>query len=778
MLEDGLPEEEPDVLESSEEVEDGEQEIASMHLELEPLEDPIVEANEISAEPIVTVERIPEKEIMRRFAPKEDVATVAEIVEAQVALSSDSAEPEADEDTDVLNRAFNDTDGIDEGLSVLEKTEATEPDGAEISLLMQFGCDDEIIDIYTKDTKEKHREPEIKVEPNVENGEKYPKEKLDAKREEYKNASIGMLIRLVACSLLGVLLLLYEGFTSLGADLPGILNRDDYYISYVLIGLQLAVLCVLTSYKQIWDGAKKLLSATPNAYSVVSILCGVTLLYDVTVLFVDTTPPTFHVTLAIALALSIAWEWRALMIEKNSFEVFLADHFDGETTKKFTLRPSKGKNSTAEKMYRGGLDSSNNVYYPIEIEKVERFFDSMGNTSRKGRIPMLLIIPALALSLIIGVLALVTSGKLWVGIAGLNLALWLTLPIVATLAVWLPFDILNGRARHEGYSFASEGSMEVYSECNVAIFSDLHLFAKCSPAQVNLAFYDGTAKDVLLGCLNAFYKEVGGPMSEVFANAQSKKLGECRLTRVGKSGVEAVVGSNYSILVGSESFMARYGISFPNVILSSEDDKAHTLCVSLNGRATARIAVRYSINEPFEMFVDRLAEEGISTAVETYDPMINTELLAKLRKNSTAPISIVHMSAEDRAVRRGEDRERILFEASEEELGVIARRSRFNLAVALYAAKKMARLRKVCNLFAISGFAIGAALAGLMASLELVEGFGAFWVLLFWILISGAISAITLTMLPNKSKFSFDAYKEEKAAAKISEKTNTERKTR
>jgi hypothetical protein len=381
---------------------------------------------------------------------------------------------------------------------------------------------------------------------------------------------------------------------------------------------------------------------------------------------------------------------------------------------------------------------------------------------------MLLIIPSVALSLIIGVLALVMSGKFWIGVAGTNLSLLLTLPIVSTLSVWLPFDMMSSIAKKEGFAFAGEGSVESYSDCDVAIFSDLHLFAKCQASQVNLAFYDGTAKDVLLGCLNAFYKEVGGPMSDTFANAENKKLGECRLTRVAKSGVEAVVGSNYSVLVGSESFMARYGISFPNVILNSDDDRVYTLCVSINGRATARIAVRYAINEQFEMFVYRLAQQGISCAVETYDPMINTELLSKLRGESSTPISIVHMSAQDREIRR-DDRERILFEASGEEIGVVARRSRFNLVLALYAAKQLSKLRKYCNLISIAISSIGVILSALMASLGLVAGFGAFWVILCWLLFAGALTTVSLLMIPDKNKFSYEAYKAEIAKAQTIE---------
>ena len=103
------------------------------------------------------------------------------------------------------------------------------------------------------------------------------------------------------------------------------------------------------------------------------------------------------------------------------------------------------------------------------------------------------------------------------------------------------------------YAFAGEYSVEQYSGCNVFVFKDMHLLKKCSPKSVNLAMYDATSSDVLLGCLDALYSKIGGPLAETFGSEGDEgSLGECQVRRIAKSGVEATVGTNYSVLLDLE----------------------------------------------------------------------------------------------------------------------------------------------------------------------------------------------------------------------------------
>lgn len=774
-------------IEDAQAIEEADAGIAYMHLEEEPFSSDDISAIELEktdsdddGDIEVTFENFILKE-SRRIADEESF----ELLKNEEIESDELFAIEKDEDVvdgNFFDEIFSEDEITVSNLeeSALEALAKSEADGSEISLLLQLGCEDEVIEHYEVESLDKITEEEALKNISDdeygffdENDEQEQTrgaiEKIRARHEFYKTRRGGLLFRLALSSLVAILLFAYEAIPALfGVELPGIMNREDYFFSYVLLGFQLVVFCALPVYKSIFDGAKKLLSRSANAYSMVAALAVPTFIYDLIIMFADTEhiPVTFHFALACTIVLALVQECQAVTSEKRSFEFYFSNMLEsGETEeiqKCFTLCKSEGKSSVAEKMYSGNNEAVRNLYFPIEIDGNIGFLSAVNARSSKRDLPMILLIPSLVVSLLVGVFAFIASGSFITGWGGILLSLFFSLPIVATLASWLPFERLSAKFAKDGFAFASEGSMENYSDCNMVLFSDLLLFSKCSPANVNLALYDATSKEVLLGCLSALYSEIGGPMCSAFSGAKNDKLGKCRIKRVAKSGVEAVVGTNYSVLIGSELFMSRYGISFPNAVLTNSEDEVFTLCVSINGRASARIAVRYVLNDMFLMFLHRLAEDGIECVVETFDPMISTELIKRVMGKEKTPISIVHLNAQDHDAKRDKDRDRVLFEASGAGLGVLARYSKLNLHVSLSAAKRMTKLRKIVNAFAIAFSSFGALIALAAAGFGWIDGFSQFYLILYWLIGVAGIVALTLNLLPSRDRYSYEEYKFEK----------------
>jgi len=693
--------------------------------------------------------------------------------------------------------------------TAFDKIAQCNPDGAEIALLLQLGCEDEIIGRYDKASLDKLSEEEalknipaanedFDIEYEIKNdgensaeegetdengdNEKYVDEnksderlkRINDRYDTYGQRRGALFIKLVINALIAIALLIYEGLPALGVELGGILNREDYtVVPYVLIALSLVILACFTSYKRLWEGLKALISPLPNVYSMVALLGTVTLIYDISIMFVrDDIPPTFHLPVVLLLVLAIVRDCQLLSAEKSCFEFFFGDELfeNVESTAKFTLVKNVGRGSVAEKMYAGGFDSAKNVYSPIEISSEMGFFRAVQTKSKRADVHMVLLIPSIAFSAVVGIFALLVSEAIWVAIGGMLISMALTLPIVATISSWLPFERLSAAADVNGYAFASEGCLEESADCDMMIFNDLHMFAPCDPSSVNLALYDATDKAVLLGCLSAVYGEIGGPLGETFAAARDQRFEKCRLTRVAKIGVEAIVGTNYSVLIGSENFMSRYGVTFPTAVLKNKEDGVFTVCVSINGRATARVAVRYTVNEIFEMFVSRLAQDGIGCVIRTFDPMISAELLKRARRADAERVSIVHMSVDDYNARKNGDIDTVLFDAAESELKVSAHGSRFNLAVAMSAAKRMRRLRKYCNRLAFGMSGIGALIALAAAAFDLIGGFSSLIVLLYWAVCAAGLMFMIIKMIPTKSRFSFERFKRELEANDDQEK--------
>ena len=686
-----------------------------------------------------------------------------------------------------------------------DETEEQKPtlSSAELSILLQFGCDDEILEIATDEDIEKLAISDSigSIEEKTETSADYGafavdeedisldrrdaepdihqtlEEKVTAIYDAYPKKRGAAFLRLLATAFMTILLFLYEALPLLGVQLPGIMDRKEYFLAYVLIGMQLLVLALLPSAKQLIGGVKRMFSRSADEYSMLAVLAIVILAYDAFVMWVKIgTPQVFHFMVAAVAACLVGAECARLTYEMNNFRYFFTDTIeraengeiaDENTTEeaRFTLKRSAGKGSTADKMYGGGLDPTKNVYVPINVSSAAGYFSANEDKGRKPRAPMVFMLPAMILSLLMGIIAIIVNGgdDIWIGVGTTLISLALIMPLGIAFTSWLPFAIFNSGCQRQGFSFVNENAAESYSDCNVFVFRDMHVLEKCAPKSVNLATYDATSKDVLIGCLSALYSEIGGPLSSVFSlgSTTENSFGSCRLRRVAKSGVEAIVGANYSVLLGNEQFMARYGINFPGITFKHKGDEIYSICLSINGRATARIIVKYMVNEMFEMFAKRLEEDGIYCAIETFDPMISSRLLTKLRGADKPPISVVHLGIDDYAATSRQEARPLGEDGAK--LGLMAKRSRLNLAVAATSSKKMKDMRRKVNLLSCLAVLLGVGISFLFTMLGWMESINEFAIILYWFVLSAAFGVIVFTSLPQKDRFSIEAYRREES---------------
>ena len=678
------------------------------------------------------------------------------------------------------------------------------PSGADISLLLQFGCEEEVLRIASDEDIESISNEDaldrisMSMPDDEEDEEAEPaltsKDALEAKilsiYNNYAKIRGGMFLRLIAASFISFLLLLYDGLPMLGVSLPGIMDRDFYFMPHVLIGLQLLVICALTSGKKLLKGMLKLFTRASDAYSAVAVLTVGVITYDIVMMtaHIDR-PPEFHFLAALAITMAIASDCAEISATMSTYEFFFADviaRADGDVIaqsenaeKCYTLHRSSGQDSVAEKMYRGGLDPDNVVYTPLEIESAVGYFNSAEKQSRKSNATMAIIIPAIVFSVLVGIITFIIQGdggELWESFGMALISLSLTVPIISIFARWLPFAFFNRKNIKSGFAFAGEYSVEQYANCNVFVFKDMHVLKKCSPKSVNIATYDATSSEVLLGCLSSVYSVIGGPLEDVFAVGENpEEFGKCHIRRIAKSGVEAVIGSNYAVLIGNDQFMSRYGISFPKVSFKHEGDEVFSVCVSINGRASARIVAKYSVNEMFEMFAQRLAEDGIYCALETFDPMVSSELLKKIREDGRPPVSVVHLGADD-LKSRSEHKESALFDASGADTGILAKRSRLNLVVAASNAVRGVALRKRVN-----GYCYFALVVGMLFSIGAMilgaeNAMNEFLILLYWLVGLGGLFAFVMLGLPSLDRFSYERFTSEKRPASALAKTKSDSK--
>ena len=727
---------------------------------------------------------------------------------AETTMSVDSLEEALYADKKELDyepENFEEAEGIPLVIEEDSSADSNTIDTADLALLHQFGYRDDLLKTVSNESIEKLSEEEFEnnveektvyediyetEETVVEDESQYEanpqrkresqpkgggesrkirtKEKINNQYFEYRKARGASLLTLLISSLFALVLVFYELLPIFGMEFPSFLDRETNMPLYVFFGTLFMLLMLVPATKQIFESFKGFLIKGIDSYIVVGLLVCLTVLYDFIIIFAVpeyTVVPTFHLCVAVVLILAEVSKLLYDIAQMRNYEYYFSEFIFGEEDEddvnkfKYTLQKSEGNGSVAEKMYAGGVNPKKVICVPQNVDSANGFFDANKQESRKNKKIFILIISSAVLALILTIVSAIISETFWIAMVAFMATFSFTLPIIAIIAEQLPFSKLSASNYSYGSAFASEASLETVADCDMFVFYDSHLFENCDTKGVNLAIYDSTSKALLLSCLNAVYSEIGGPLQSALSSVKTQSLGDCKVTRVARNGVEATVGSSFSVLIGDEQFMSRYGIIFPEASLGRAEDKIFTLCVSINSRATARIAVKYKLNEVFFNLVQKLSEDKIACVVETYDPMISTALVSRLRTQSGFQINIVHKNAVDLAIEkhRGE-KDGALFSALGKDLPILARGSRLNLAIAASNAKKMKFLRLLLNIAAASLALIGAIISLALVFLDKIKDMPGLelFIVLYWILAGATFAGIMIWKFPRKNRFVFN----------------------
>ncbi len=650
----------------------------------------------------------------------------------------------AAEDTHYMEE-LSDTEVIEEELP----TEEVDP--STINIMLQF-CDKDELDktVGSKKVddfiKAEHRES---TAVHTESIKKEAESSTASDSEQIMGSLLAkrksLWLSAAVCAVLAFITLIYELLPMLGAELAGIFDYSEYPAVYVLFGLQLLVLCAALRYRECWNGLKCAFSDEPSRDSLCALVAILTAIYDLTAMliiaFADTDLPNLYNASAVLLLLVCAvMDCLELRAKIKALEVYSCD------TKKFTFIKQGAEGSIAGKMYAGGLEQDRSVYIASEVSDTHTFTTELLKRSDKSRFMSLYIIPLLVLGMLSSLVSIFIGADAYVACASFMVCIYLLLPTAFVLCDGMAYIIAAERLAGRGSALAGKEAAEYYGDMDIAVFNDLHMFKKCKTEDIGIVIYDAKVGYLVLGCLDALYKKIGGPMSgmnidlpEVFT------FGNASIRRVARNGIEALVDRRHSLIVGETEFMKRYGLDFPP---NETDNGRSTLCVALNGRVAAKLSVKYTAEPAFEMLVERMAKEGIACAVQTFDPLISSALAARTRTLGHSPISVIHKGV-------GEVFE-LADNSHERRDMLVSCTSRAKLAEAAVWLKRVSACKKICRLVGFGISALG------VAAMALLLAFGGITyinqaVLVTYMLLQGAgMCALYILMLPSRKYFTVE----------------------
>ncbi len=628
-------------------------------------------------------------------------------------------------------------------------------DFSTINLMMQF-CEKDELDKTIGDEKVenylRHEQTQVAdehISSAAFEGEEYStKKQNDRIIEKYKHERAVALAKLCGCVALAIVAIIFELLPMFEINIGGLLDYTRFPAVYVLLALQFVIFSAVICYKQMWQGLKRAFSIAPSKDSVVAVVISLTALYDVIIAIVlavtaaEELPAMFNGIAVITLSLSAAADYMRILAEMRAFGVYSSD------SQKYTLVKESKQGNVASKMYAGGLPMENNVYTIKAVDFPRGFFKCVGKDRAPDKIITIALIPALVIGLIAMIVSIVLGAGAYDACTIFLLTVYAILPIAYIYSADFPNSFAALKLAKRGSAVAGEKMIAKYNDCNVIVFDDLHMFKKCKTEQIGIAMYDTRFAYLTLGCIDALYSKIGGPLSGMQMQLPDVfKFTDVNIRRITRSGVEAIVDKKHVVIVGDIDFMKRYGLAFP------EDEKKNdrsTLCVSINGAVSAKLSVKYEVEPIFEMLVERLHSEGIICAIETYDPLINSEMLQRSRKLGASAVSVIHLNADDYVNEHSSD-------FREELDGMISCNSRLKLAEIEVWIKRQSKVNKILKGFSVAFSILGALIVALVVAFGGVGAVNQFHVLSYLLAQIIAATAIMIWKFPKKNYFTTDA---------------------
>lgn len=452
-----------------------------------------------------------------------------------------------------------------------------------------------------------------------------------------------MLIKLLVCFGFLIAAFFYENIGIFkGASLPGVLNPAAYPVVYIMIDLQLLVLCCALIWKSLYNGIRALIKLNPIPESMTAVIIAVTFIYHIAISFsgFNGSIRLFNFSVILCVFLTLMFEFLNLKREIFSFNIVSAKKL------KYAVVDLKAEESTLENdAFSEYLPKNPSMFKINRVKFVDSFMKRM-NKSAKNLIILKAILPlCVIIGMIFWIVAAVSSKSGYAGLSSGYAAFLMCIPFSALFTFSYPFFKASKEAFEIDSAIIGEEALEEYSEASSISFEDKDVFPSYGVKVKSVKVYGDNRIDKILYCASSLFRKVGGPLGDVFDMA-TLELGHSdnvELIESAPDGLEMTVDGQH-VFVGRASYL-RENNFMP--IYDQDDDTAENsgevsiMYMVSNDEVVAKMYIQYMIDPDFEFTLRQLYKAGICVGIKTFDPNIDDRLLSMRIQTSKYPVKVL-----------------------------------------------------------------------------------------------------------------------------------------
>ncbi len=613
-------------------------------------------------------------ELLRELIAEPDLPFAADEKEAETAA------PMSDEEMlklaeEMLNRdAMADTPGEEEPVPAEEESVGEEPmdqpfgdtvsdedfDPTDINLMVAFGMEDGAAG-KKKSRTARQLGDKLEHENVAREGKKV---KLD--RPEYvdvsqnatiikgfRNKLIGLWIRLGICSVLTLMLMIFENVETLSklllgkaVQFGGALDPAIYPVVYAMVSLQIMLLACLCAHEQILRGFGCLFRGVPKPESMTALLTVGGILYTAIIARItiqSEEPVMFNFVVAMAALMTLVGDIFATKREQMNFRIVSSDK-----EKHIVCR-------VADEQSRGEATAFSEEEDACDVMRIEKtdfidgFFNRLytpdGTTNVFMSCAMGIMVAAAVL------FGLFTSFR---GGTGVEVArvVCVTMMVLAPLSVYLSFSYPFYRATKVADAFDSaiigESSLGEYSNASIVTFDDKNVFPSYSVKVQNIRIFNNARIDRVLYYASSVFAKAGGPLQDVFEIA-TLEVGHSDNVQIleTETGFLAAEVDGVNIIFGSGAALTKKEFRIRRQEMEDDVDLSDELSIMYmfrEDRLVAKMYIQYVMDGDIELILSQFQNSGLYGCVRTFDPNIDERMIAKKVKMKRIPLKVIRYS--------------------------------------------------------------------------------------------------------------------------------------
>ena len=446
-------------------------------------------------------------------------------------------------------------------------------------------------------------------------------------------------------------------------------------------------------------------------------------------------PRLYNFPIAVAALLSLLFSYINVSREKLGFSVIATKD------EKFVLLQNDEQDSENEQnVFTDSTgEFAGNVVHVEKCSFVKNYF---ANTNAAVQLrdylsiyyKLILIVPA-----IFAIISLFRHYKFAEALVVYHIGLILAIPIGVLFMYSIPFFIGNSRLSYDEVAIIGEDAVSDYAKTNIVSINDTTAFPPYNVKMKGLNTYNDYTLEKVLYYAASGFSAVGGPLADVFNIATKDAIPKSRRIKfIGSGRSYLCVKVDNDVII----FADKYGMLSQGIEVGAEnnDDKeCNIMYIACNTKLCARMYLKYTIDEDFLKIAKNLAKNGVCVGIKTFDPNINSDLIASQTKLKKKDVRAIRLTS----------REEIIPAKEKIDSPIVSKGLSKSLLKAIPVCKRIVKIRKVGRVLKILASIASTVFLGFVV-FKRMNFIPSIAVLGYYAVIMLIMSVITFILMPSK----------------------------